>query len=174
MGLIDYGAVNQVFDGFYIASGLPVPANYPTSCLGALQPNNPTALVWITDGTSNTIMIAEDAGQPSSWASRPPGPSTSRWASASPRRTGVGLIRDLPTASMDATRRLAPSSHTTLQAPHPPKRRASCPTPAASRARRADPRSSLTATITGNSTVSTRPGPTWCFATVRCIFSSGT
>jgi prepilin-type N-terminal cleavage/methylation domain-containing protein/prepilin-type processing-associated H-X9-DG protein len=80
MGIIDYGAVNQVFDGFYIANGLPVPANYPTSTLGALQPNNPTALVWITDGTSNTIMIAEDAGQPSSYVlgklittTRPPG-----------------------------------------------------------------------------------------------------
>ena len=80
MGLIDYGAVNQVFDGFYIAAGLPVPAGYPNSMLGPLQPNNPTPLTWITDGTSNTIMIAEDAGQPSSWVlgkpvttTRPPG-----------------------------------------------------------------------------------------------------
>jgi prepilin-type N-terminal cleavage/methylation domain-containing protein/prepilin-type processing-associated H-X9-DG protein len=80
MGIIDYGAVNQVFDGFYIASGLPVPAGYPNSCLGPLQPNTPIAIMTITDGTSNTIMIAEDAGEPSSYVlgkaigiTRPPG-----------------------------------------------------------------------------------------------------
>ncbi|HLN29042.1 MAG TPA: DUF1559 domain-containing protein [Gemmataceae bacterium] len=80
MGVIDYGAVNQVFDGFYIANGLPVPAGYPTTCLGPLQPNTPTPLTWITDGTSNTIMIAEDAGEPQSYVLgkpdstvRPPG-----------------------------------------------------------------------------------------------------
>jgi prepilin-type N-terminal cleavage/methylation domain-containing protein/prepilin-type processing-associated H-X9-DG protein len=80
MGIIDYGAVNQVFDGFYIASGLPVPAGYPNTCLGPLQPNTPTKIITITDGTSNTIMIAEDAGQPSSYVlgksvstTRPPG-----------------------------------------------------------------------------------------------------
>jgi prepilin-type N-terminal cleavage/methylation domain-containing protein/prepilin-type processing-associated H-X9-DG protein len=80
MGLIDYGAVNQVFDGFYIASGLPVPGGYPNTCLGPLQPNMPTPITAITDGTSNTIMIAEDAGEPSSYVlgkavsiTRPPG-----------------------------------------------------------------------------------------------------
>jgi prepilin-type N-terminal cleavage/methylation domain-containing protein/prepilin-type processing-associated H-X9-DG protein len=82
MGTIDYGAVNQVFDGFYIANGLAVPPGYPTTCLGPLQPNIKTPLTWITDGTSNTIMIAEDAGQPSSFVLgklvstvRPPGKS---------------------------------------------------------------------------------------------------
>jgi prepilin-type N-terminal cleavage/methylation domain-containing protein/prepilin-type processing-associated H-X9-DG protein len=80
MGLIDYGAVNQVFDGFYIANGLPVPAGYPNPCLGPLQPNTPTPITWVTDGTSNTIMIAEDAAQPTSYVlgkpvstTRPPG-----------------------------------------------------------------------------------------------------
>jgi prepilin-type N-terminal cleavage/methylation domain-containing protein/prepilin-type processing-associated H-X9-DG protein len=80
MGLIDYGAVNQVFDGFYIANGLPVPAGYPNTCLGPLQPNMATPITAITDGTSNTIMIAEDAGEPSSFVlgkavsiTRPPG-----------------------------------------------------------------------------------------------------
>jgi prepilin-type N-terminal cleavage/methylation domain-containing protein/prepilin-type processing-associated H-X9-DG protein len=80
MGVIDYGAVNQVFDGFYLANGLPVPAGYPGSCLGPLQPNMRTPIVTITDGTSNTIMIAEDAAQPSSYVlgkpvatTRPPG-----------------------------------------------------------------------------------------------------
>jgi prepilin-type N-terminal cleavage/methylation domain-containing protein/prepilin-type processing-associated H-X9-DG protein len=80
MGIIDYGAVNQVFDGFYIANGLSVPAGYPTTCLGPLQPNMPTPLAWIIDGTSNTIMIAEDAGEPTSFVLgkaistvRPPG-----------------------------------------------------------------------------------------------------
>jgi prepilin-type N-terminal cleavage/methylation domain-containing protein/prepilin-type processing-associated H-X9-DG protein len=80
MGVIDYGAVNQVFDGFYIANGLPVPPGYPATCLGPLQPNMTTKLLAITDGTSNTIMIAEDAAQPSSFVlgkpvsiTRPPG-----------------------------------------------------------------------------------------------------
>jgi prepilin-type processing-associated H-X9-DG protein len=80
MGIIDYGAVNQVFDGFYIANGLPVPQPYPATCLGPLQPNMPIQLSWITDGTSNTIMIAEDAGEPQSFVlgnpvvtTRPPG-----------------------------------------------------------------------------------------------------
>jgi prepilin-type N-terminal cleavage/methylation domain-containing protein/prepilin-type processing-associated H-X9-DG protein len=80
MGNIDYGAVNQVFDGFYIANGLPVPSGYPGSCLGPLQPNRATPLSWIKDGTSNTIMIAEDAGEPQSYVlgkictiTRPPG-----------------------------------------------------------------------------------------------------
>jgi prepilin-type N-terminal cleavage/methylation domain-containing protein/prepilin-type processing-associated H-X9-DG protein len=83
MGVIDYGAVNQVFDGFYIANGLPVPAGYPTTCLGPLQPNKKTPLSWILDGTSNTIMIAEDAGEPTSFVlgqadltTRPPGKNT--------------------------------------------------------------------------------------------------
>jgi prepilin-type N-terminal cleavage/methylation domain-containing protein/prepilin-type processing-associated H-X9-DG protein len=82
MGLVDYGAVNQVFDGFYIANGLPVPNNYPAPCLGPLQPNKTTAMTTIKDGASRTIMIAEDAGQPSSFVLgkpcltiRPPGAS---------------------------------------------------------------------------------------------------
>jgi hypothetical protein len=72
--------VNQVFDGFYIANGLPVPAGYPTTCLRPLQPNVPTLLSWIIDGASSTIMITEDAGEPSSYVLgkqvttvRPPG-----------------------------------------------------------------------------------------------------
>jgi prepilin-type N-terminal cleavage/methylation domain-containing protein/prepilin-type processing-associated H-X9-DG protein len=80
MGIVDYGAVNQVFDGFYIANGLPVPSGYPSSCLGPLQPNKSIPILAITDGTSNTIMIAEDAGEPSSFVlgkpdtiTRPPG-----------------------------------------------------------------------------------------------------
>jgi prepilin-type processing-associated H-X9-DG protein len=45
-----------------------------------LQPNKPIPITAISDGTSNTIMIAEDAGQPSSYVlgkavsiTRPPG-----------------------------------------------------------------------------------------------------
>jgi prepilin-type N-terminal cleavage/methylation domain-containing protein/prepilin-type processing-associated H-X9-DG protein len=91
MGVIDYGAVNQVFDGFYIASGLPVPGGYPNSCLGALQPNTPTPIITITDGTSNTIMIAEDAGQPSCFVLGK-SISTPRPAGTNlPKKEGIGV-----------------------------------------------------------------------------------
>jgi len=74
LGLIDYGAIGQVSNGFYAASfgGLSaIPAGYsvgnnPGTTAGALQ-YIPIPITNITDGTSNTIMIAEDAGQPSNW-----------------------------------------------------------------------------------------------------------
>jgi len=83
MGLVDYGAVNQVFNGFYVAAFSPgapgagtnanlsgIPAGYGNTFStsdGPLQVNLSYPIVAITDGTSNTIMIAEDAGEPTNW-----------------------------------------------------------------------------------------------------------
>jgi prepilin-type processing-associated H-X9-DG protein len=84
MGVMDYIAINQVYSGFYIANGLANPntsigvwttANTapfltkipPDFLQGVLQPNHGAPLTSITDGTSNTVLIAEDAGLPQSW-----------------------------------------------------------------------------------------------------------
>jgi prepilin-type processing-associated H-X9-DG protein len=58
--MLDYGSINQVFPTFYSLNGLVQPGLNN----GALQATIPTPLAWITDGTSNTILLAEDAGQP--------------------------------------------------------------------------------------------------------------
>ena len=60
MGMLDYGSINQVFPGFYACNGLVEPGENQ----GALQAAIPTPFAWITDGTSNTVLLAEDAGQP--------------------------------------------------------------------------------------------------------------
>ena len=41
---------------------------------GVLQPNHMTRLIEITDGTSQTILLAEDAGRPRRWRAGRPGP----------------------------------------------------------------------------------------------------
>ena len=46
------------------------PGNYQ----GVLQPNHMTRLIEITDGTSQTILLAEDAGRPRRWRAGRPGP----------------------------------------------------------------------------------------------------
>jgi prepilin-type N-terminal cleavage/methylation domain-containing protein/prepilin-type processing-associated H-X9-DG protein len=60
MGVLDYGSINQVFPDFYLLNGMAAPAD--TS--GALQAVMPTPIVQILDGTSNTVLLGEDAGQP--------------------------------------------------------------------------------------------------------------
>ena len=60
MGDNDYGAINQVFPDFYILNNIPMPANTTS----VLQPDMPTPITSVTDGTSNSIMLAEVAGQP--------------------------------------------------------------------------------------------------------------
>jgi prepilin-type N-terminal cleavage/methylation domain-containing protein/prepilin-type processing-associated H-X9-DG protein len=58
-GYGDYGSMNEVFPSFYQNNGLPVPGD-PT---GILQKNLYTKIVTILDGTSNTMLICEDAGR---------------------------------------------------------------------------------------------------------------
>lgn len=64
----DYGSLNAIRRRFYTANGVP---NFPTpgtgagnETPGALQKVRPTKLLGITDGLSNTILLAEDAGRP--------------------------------------------------------------------------------------------------------------
>jgi len=81
-GLCDYMALSGVRASLYIVSGLPMP---PISCLSlvnvsatpgpikqsenrwpnAMHSTQETRIAQITDGLSNTMMIAEDAGRPS-------------------------------------------------------------------------------------------------------------
>ncbi len=71
LGLGDYGSVNAIRRRFYTANGIG--ATFPggptgaagDEALGALQKVIDTPILAITDGTSNTIMLAEDAGRPS-------------------------------------------------------------------------------------------------------------
>jgi prepilin-type N-terminal cleavage/methylation domain-containing protein/prepilin-type processing-associated H-X9-DG protein len=70
LGPGDYGSVNAVRRRFYTGNGIPnlFPGS-PTGAAGdespgALQREFDTSILSITDGTSNTILIAEDAGRP--------------------------------------------------------------------------------------------------------------
>ena len=71
LGLGDYGSVNAIRRRFYTANGIDSlfpgsPSGAPgDESLGALQKVIDTPILAITDGTSNTIMLAEDAGRPS-------------------------------------------------------------------------------------------------------------
>lgn len=82
MGVCDYGAINQVFPGYYVANNIPGPGGLTVAqmaalttkaeaqapyLLGVLGDDYYISLVQITDGSSNTIMVAEDAGQPLSF-----------------------------------------------------------------------------------------------------------
>ena len=63
----DYGSVNAIRRRFYTANGLtfPLAGTAPGDELqGALKRVTDTSLLAITDGTSNTIMVGEDAGRP--------------------------------------------------------------------------------------------------------------
>ena len=65
LGASDYVVFHRIRPRFYAANNLsPVPA---MDLNGALHIDLPTPILSITDGTSNTIMITEDAGQPSSF-----------------------------------------------------------------------------------------------------------
>lgn len=64
LGPSDYVVFHRIRPRFYVANNLPAP---PSELNGALHIDQPTAIVAITDGTSNTIMITEDAGQPNSY-----------------------------------------------------------------------------------------------------------
>ena len=72
LGPGDYGSVNAIRRRFYTANGVP---NFPgvqtgaapaagDEAAGALKKVDPTPVLGITDGLSNTILLAEDAGRP--------------------------------------------------------------------------------------------------------------
>ncbi|MFO0801061.1 MAG: DUF1559 domain-containing protein [Gemmataceae bacterium] len=65
----DYGSVNAIRRRFYTANGVP---NFPVAgsaagdeAIGALQKEVDMPILGVTDGLSNTFLIAEDAGRPS-------------------------------------------------------------------------------------------------------------
>ncbi len=60
----DYVVFHRIRPRFYNANGLVPP---PSDLNGALHIDLHTPILAITDGTSNTIMITEDAGQPASY-----------------------------------------------------------------------------------------------------------
>jgi prepilin-type N-terminal cleavage/methylation domain-containing protein/prepilin-type processing-associated H-X9-DG protein len=64
LGPCDYLAFHRIRPRFYAANNLPVP---PAELDGAMHITNHTRLTDITDGTSQTILITEDAGQPASY-----------------------------------------------------------------------------------------------------------
>jgi prepilin-type N-terminal cleavage/methylation domain-containing protein/prepilin-type processing-associated H-X9-DG protein len=75
LGFGDYGSVNAIRYRFYTANGIPelfpgVGTRPGDEVPGALQRVIPTPITAIRDGTSNTILIAEDAGRPNLWHRR--------------------------------------------------------------------------------------------------------
>ncbi len=63
MGPLDYIVMHRLRHRFYTANGLINPGG-TIDHDGALSPTQETAIVGITDGSSNTIMIMEDAARP--------------------------------------------------------------------------------------------------------------
>jgi prepilin-type N-terminal cleavage/methylation domain-containing protein/prepilin-type processing-associated H-X9-DG protein len=64
LGPCDYLVFHRIRPRFYVANNLPPP---PTELDGAMHITRPTRLTDITDGTSQTILVTEDAGQPASY-----------------------------------------------------------------------------------------------------------
>ena len=71
-GLADYGSINAVRNAFNVVTG---GVSYGTKERDGAMGRGPggTPLGWITDGLSNTMMVAEDSGRPSLHLYRKPG-----------------------------------------------------------------------------------------------------
>ncbi|HTU22155.1 MAG TPA: DUF1559 domain-containing protein [Gemmataceae bacterium] len=76
MALCDYGALNQMEPDFYLNTGMVYTLAQATAAntgtppgflTAAMYKDYPSPILGISDGTSNTIALAEDAGQPSNW-----------------------------------------------------------------------------------------------------------
>jgi prepilin-type N-terminal cleavage/methylation domain-containing protein/prepilin-type processing-associated H-X9-DG protein len=67
----DY-ATTWGIDPILVDKGLIAPA--PADLRGVLVPNQMTTMLQITDGTSNTILVTEDAGRPRLWQAGNAGP----------------------------------------------------------------------------------------------------
>ncbi len=59
----DYAVDDGIDPRWMLKNNLPVDANFPV-VKGMLKGNEPRRIAEVTDGTSNTIMISEDAGRP--------------------------------------------------------------------------------------------------------------
>jgi prepilin-type N-terminal cleavage/methylation domain-containing protein/prepilin-type processing-associated H-X9-DG protein len=97
MGPLDYIVMHRLRHRFYTANGLVNPGG-TIDHDGALNPTTETPIVGITDGSSNTIMVMEDAGRPNWYVlGRPQG-------TILPRPEGFGWTDpDGGAGSMDGT-----------------------------------------------------------------------
>lgn len=59
----DYGPINHVADELWEKKFIPQPGN----AVGALRADEGTPIAEFTDGTSNTLLLTEDAGRPKHW-----------------------------------------------------------------------------------------------------------
>ncbi len=101
-GYGDYATVNSVRRRFYTANGV---ANFPVpgtaagdEANGAMAKVTDTAITGVTDGTSNTLLLAESAGRPSVYQrGRPTGAATpDGWGWADPDGAGLSLDGVVP------------------------------------------------------------------------------
>lgn len=102
LGPGDYGTMNAVRRRFYTANGIP---NFPVAgtaagdeANGAMAKVTDTPIVGIGDGTSNTILLAEDAGRPNLFQKgRDTGAITADgWGWADPDGVGISLDGVVP------------------------------------------------------------------------------
>lgn len=67
-GFADYSSTNMARRGAFQNNGVPFPQGFgPREVPGAMEANRITRIADITDGLSNTMMLAERAGRPSVW-----------------------------------------------------------------------------------------------------------
>jgi prepilin-type N-terminal cleavage/methylation domain-containing protein/prepilin-type processing-associated H-X9-DG protein len=96
-GYGDYGTMNAVRRRFYTANSIP---NFPVAgsaagdeAPGAMSKVTDTPILAVTDGTSNTILLAEDAGRPNLFRKgQDTGTNTADgWGWADPDGVGISL-----------------------------------------------------------------------------------
>jgi prepilin-type N-terminal cleavage/methylation domain-containing protein/prepilin-type processing-associated H-X9-DG protein len=91
----DYCSIHGVNSGFYTSNGFPPTS--PANNNGVLLPNKSTRVLDISDGTSMTIIVVEEAGRPELWriGKRIVGSSSSNAAWADPA-SEIGLDGSAP------------------------------------------------------------------------------
>jgi prepilin-type N-terminal cleavage/methylation domain-containing protein/prepilin-type processing-associated H-X9-DG protein len=82
--------------GDYAPTWYVDPVLAPGDNRGVLVPNSMTPLTAITDGTSNTILLAEDAGRPTRWQAGKVGPGTVSGGPWAGFDTGITLKGSTP------------------------------------------------------------------------------
>ena len=63
-GLADYSSTNEIRRSFYLSNNLPLPPGILRAVPGAMERNVANGFRDITDGLSNTMLLAERAGRP--------------------------------------------------------------------------------------------------------------